>query len=151
MQRIIVKHISPPIHSDHPRGWNTDFGHQRKLKSYNVEARWYRDWSKLCDDHCRIPKCLAIHQDHLELVILLEDMDDVGFPRRPKHINLDAMVVCLRWLASFHMNFLDKAPTGLWNTGSYWHLETRPEELNQTNEQHRNTQQQDDLVQGVRL
>ncbi|NND08196.1 MAG: phosphotransferase [Saprospiraceae bacterium] len=134
VDRIIVKHIEPPGQSNHPRGWNTNFGHQRKLRSYEVEATWYRDWSKLSDDHCRMPRCLAVYQDHQETLILLEDLDDAGFARRPTHINLDAMIVCLQWLASFHMTFLGKAPEGLWHTGSYWHLETRPEELEQLND-----------------
>jgi Ser/Thr protein kinase RdoA (MazF antagonist) len=36
---------------------------------------------------------------------------------------------CLRWLASFHAHFLGRRPTGLWKTGTYWHLATRRDEL----------------------
>lgn len=36
---------------------------------------------------------------------------------------------CLSWLAHFHALFLDVAPEGLWPVGTYWHLETRPDEL----------------------
>jgi thiamine kinase-like enzyme len=36
---------------------------------------------------------------------------------------------CLSWLASFHKTYLDQGPEGLWPIGTYWHLETRPEEL----------------------
>jgi Ser/Thr protein kinase RdoA (MazF antagonist) len=35
----------------------------------------------------------------------------------------------LSWLAHFHARFLDEPPKGLWESGTYWHLETRPEEL----------------------
>ena len=37
--------------------------------------------------------------------------------------------VCLAWLAAFHARFLGVAPEGLWKTGTYWHLATRPDEL----------------------
>lgn len=36
---------------------------------------------------------------------------------------------CLSWLAHFHGLFQGVAPDGLWPVGTYWHLETRPDEL----------------------
>ena len=35
---VILKHIKLPEAGDHPRGWNTDVSHQRKIHSYQVEA-----------------------------------------------------------------------------------------------------------------
>jgi thiamine kinase-like enzyme len=32
-------------------------------------------------------------------------------------------------LAKFHASYLGKTPDGLWEVGTYWHLETRPHEL----------------------
>jgi thiamine kinase-like enzyme len=32
-------------------------------------------------------------------------------------------------LAQFHASYLGKIPDGLWDVGTYWHLETRPQEL----------------------
>ncbi len=128
---IIVKHVSPPAALNHPRGWNTDFGHERKLKSYKVEAQWYHQWSAQCTEVCRVPKYFARHQEGHETILLLEDLDHAGFDERPSSIGLKAMDVCLQWLANFHSTFLNQAPRGLWTTGSYWHLQTRPEELRQ--------------------
>ena len=38
---VVVKHIQAEGAKQHPRGWNTDIGHQRKLRSYEVETTWY--------------------------------------------------------------------------------------------------------------
>jgi Ser/Thr protein kinase RdoA (MazF antagonist) len=35
----------------------------------------------------------------------------------------------VRWLADFQKSYLGESPTGLWPVGSYWHLNTRPQEL----------------------
>ena len=43
---VIVKHVKPD-QGAHPRGWNTDLSHERKLKSYQVEINWYESRS-----HC---------------------------------------------------------------------------------------------------
>jgi aminoglycoside phosphotransferase (APT) family kinase protein len=36
---------------------------------------------------------------------------------------------CLAWLAAFHATFMGMRPEDLWETGTYWHLATRPDEL----------------------
>jgi hypothetical protein len=33
----ILKHVIFPSERNHPRGWNNDISHQRKVKSYQVE------------------------------------------------------------------------------------------------------------------
>ena len=60
---------------------------------------------------------------------VLEDLDEAGFRVRKQDLEADALVHCLSWLASFHATFLGVAPEGLWPTGTYWHLDTRPDEL----------------------
>lgn len=126
---IVLKHIRLPKQSHHPRGWNTDLSHRRKVRSYEVEVAWYRRWSKYCHDQCRIPKCLAYKQHGGETWIVLEDLNNAGFEERRRSVSLQEMKVCLSWLANFHATFMNEKPEGLWDTGTYWHLETRPEEL----------------------
>lgn len=121
---IVVKQISLPLHGTHPRGWNTDRSHARKVKSYEVETTWYRDWSSKCHELCRIPKLLAFDQSGDETFLIFEDLDAAGYPAR----DLLHVEGCLRWLAHFHATFMGMEPKGLWKTGTYWHLETRPDE-----------------------
>ncbi|MBL1294625.1 MAG: DUF1679 domain-containing protein [Thiotrichales bacterium] len=125
----IVKHIKPPDDNKHPRGWNSDHGHQRKLRSYEVEIAWYLNWSQRCGDQCKVPHCYDAGYFNGEQVIVLEDIDASGFPLRKSQLTVEQTFPCLSWLAHFHAKFLNEAPADLWPTGTYWHLATRPEEL----------------------
>ena len=124
---VVVKCIELQTPDTHPRGWNTNIGHQRKLRSYEVETYWYQFWSERCDDVCKIPKCIGVLKHENVQWIVMEDLK-AGFPLRKSQINLAEVKVCLNWLANFHGKFLNTAPEGLWNIGTYWHLDTRPEE-----------------------
>jgi len=126
---IIVKHIQLARQGQHPRGWNNDLSHNRKLKSYEIETNWYKKWAISCDESSRIPHCLAIEADSDETIIILEDLDASGYPGRKNSVSMAEMKVCISWLANFHATFLGKNPDGLWPIGSYWHLDTRPDEL----------------------
>ena len=64
---VVVKHVQLPMYKNHPRGWNTDIGHQRKVKSYQVETTWYNQYSK--DSTARLPKCLAIEIQDEEVAL----------------------------------------------------------------------------------
>ncbi|TNC82708.1 MAG: choline kinase [Oleiphilus sp.] len=126
---IIVKHVKLPDHQKHPRGWNTRHSHQRKIRSYEVETQWYKDFGQACDDLCRIAECFGTKREKDEFIIVLEDLDASGFTRRLEQATPNQMLPCIRWLAHFHARFLHHSHTGLWPTGTYWHLETRPDEL----------------------
>lgn len=130
MERVVVKHVNLPNAGKHPRGWNTDLSHQRKLKSYKVETEWYKSFALKCDDDCKIPECYALDTQGSEILMVLEDLDASGFNgRRNSSVSWDEVFACLNWLANFHATFLKVKPLGLWETGTYWHLQTRPEEL----------------------
>ncbi len=127
MSSVVVKQINLEEGNAHPRGWNTDLSHQRKLKSYLVEKHWYQHYSSRSKS--RLPKCLGVQQSSNAMFILLEDLDLAGFSLRKHKLNWTEFSKCLKWLAEFHVSFLGTEPQGLWATGTYWHLETRPQEL----------------------
>ncbi len=127
VESVVVKHVQLPLYKNHPRGWNTDMGHQRKLKSYKVETTWYDTYSKY--SAARLPKCLAIETQGDEVLMVLEDLDEAGYPLRKQTVSWEEISSCLAWLAKFHASYRGKIPDGLWEVGTYWHLETRPQEL----------------------
>lgn len=124
---VIAKHVHPPQKNKHPRGWGSDLGHQRKLRSYQVESHWYANYSKVSS--ARLPKCIALEQYDGEMMMVLEDLDEAGYPLRKRSLRWEEIDACLKWLATFHASYLDHSPDGLWEIGSYWHLNTRPHEL----------------------
>ncbi|WP_422358919.1 oxidoreductase family protein [Reichenbachiella sp.] len=124
---VIVKHVQPPDETNHPRGWNTSRSHERKLKSYQVEMNWYGHLAERCDGSCRIPKTL--HVDDEKCLMIMEDLNEAGFPIRKSEVSLSEIKVCLKWLANFHAKFMSAKGDGLWPIGTYWHLDTRPDEL----------------------
>ena len=127
VESVVVKHVQLPVDKNHPRGWNTDIGHQRKVKSYEVETTWYGQYSK--NSSARLPQCLAIEKHNDEVLMVLEDLDEAGFPLRKRSVGWEEIASCLEWLAQFHASYLGKTPDGLWEVGTYWHLATRPQEL----------------------
>jgi len=130
---VVIKHVQLPKYKNHPRGWNTNIGHQRKLKSYEVEAKWYNTYSK--KSAARLPQCLAIEKLNDEVLIVLEDLDKSGYPLRKGAVTWNEIDCCLAWLAKFHASYIGHIPDGLWEVGTYWHLATRPQELDVLNDQ----------------
>jgi len=127
---LIVKQVTPPTDNQHPRGWNTNLSNLRKLKSYEVELHWYNEWSDRCNQDCRVAKSIASCQTDDQSWIILEDLDASGYSVRHQRLKPEQTKPCLSWLANFHAHFLNVKPTGLWPVGTYWHLDTRPDEFN---------------------
>ncbi|KAM8825768.1 uncharacterized protein pkdc [Synchiropus picturatus] len=124
---VVVKHVKFPQHVAPRGGGNTDRSHARKVRSYQVETYWYQNYSTSQD--CRIPSSLAACSHGDEMLIVLEDLDAAGYNQRRTTLTDSEIRMCLRWLAQFHALFLGVTPAGLWPVGTYWHLETRPDEL----------------------
>ncbi|QLE85609.1 phosphotransferase [Shewanella sp. Scap07] len=133
---VVVKSIEIPQAQQHPRGWHTNVGHQRKIRSYQIEKNWYRNHQTDHGVSYLMPRLIAIidgdHQDQFSLV--LSDLDASGFCIRPKRANLSQIKLMIQWLAQLHGQHLTKkadnnAIKDYWLHGSYWHLSTRPDEL----------------------
>ena len=129
LRSVIVKRVQPGD-GGHPRGWNTDLSHRRKLKSYQVETHWYREQRERAQPGlARIPECIGAKADGEDVLLVLEDLDAAGFACRRSSVNQTEWQACVRWLATFHVEQLGVPTDGLWKSGTYWHLETRPDEL----------------------
>ncbi len=132
---VVVKHVTLPSQKTHPRGWNSSLSHERKVKSYQVETEWYKHYASKCGEGCKIPSFLSADSFSDEVLLVMEDLDASGYVLRKTVVNWEEIARCLSWLANFHATFLGVAPVGLWQTGTYWHLATRPEELEVLNDQ----------------
>lgn len=128
---VILKHAKIPSETYHPKGFANNLSQQRKIKSYQVETSWYQDFNSnnLKDKNSLTAKCLGAFQEDGEFFILLEDLDQHGLAERPNQLSMNQLKVVLSWLASFHARHLNVSPKNLWKVGTYWHLETRPDEI----------------------
>ncbi|MEZ9697713.1 phosphotransferase [Vibrio sp. 10N.261.46.E12] len=153
LKSVIVKHVALPDKAEHPKGWNTKLSHQRKVHSYQVETAWYQSFTQQWDDRCPVPVGLQCELQENEWLIVMQDLADIGFPltsqfdvlaasdesvvkdTQPRYTSVEIKQhnACLKWLAHFHAKHIhiDKEQsTPLWPVGTYWHLDTRPDELN---------------------
>ena len=139
---LIAKVIAPPADDgagSHPRSWASSRSHARKVRSYKVERNFYAGVAALrlpADGGARVPQLVAQRCDEASgrSLLLLEDLDACGFAERHQGDSVsDAQVaMCLDWLARFHGQFVNadvEKTCDLWPIGTYWHLETRPDEL----------------------
>ena len=133
IKSVVVKHVQLSDGKDHPRGWSSDYGHQRKVKSYEVETAWYQLYSK--NSRSRLPGCLGIYTSENEVLIILEDLNEAGYIHRKQSLHWKELTACLEWLARLHASYLGQAPERLWEQGTYWHLSTRPQELEALSDQ----------------
>lgn len=127
VKNVIVKNVCLPELPGKSRGGNNSF--QRKLKSYKVEMAFYENWGRKCGDDCRIPNWYVFKWEKNEFLMVFEDLDASGFKRRKQSVGWKEMQLCLKWLAYFHATFIGEKPEKLWAQGTYWHLETRLDEL----------------------
>ena len=135
---IIAKTIIPSAQKVHPRGWQSDASHQRKITSYEIEAHWYREYAQSCTESHYVPHCYGLRTlstllPQCDSIILLSDLDESGFTSRKQRLSVEESKSCIKWLACFHAHFMQDTPVnswpqGLWPIGSYWHLATRMDE-----------------------
>lgn len=126
---VIMKHIQFPSLVNHPKGFNSDFAHKRKIKSYQVEMNWYQNFTKHLPQ-AKSATMIACGEIDNTFYILMEDLFENEFVIK-KNINWNEVKQCLNWLAHFHAVYLNHEPTNLWEVGTYWNLATRPDEFEQ--------------------
>lgn len=125
---VVVKQICFSQPENHPRGWNTDVSHQRKLKSYRVEYDWYEFVSKHSGS---LPKCaspLYLERSDTNMIIVMEDLTANGYVAHQSIASEQQIKSALSWLAQLHCQFLQREIDGVWQQGGYWHLATREQE-----------------------
>ena len=127
--QAIVKSVTPPQERDLGRAAGKLRSHRRKLRSYAIELAFYRGFAASCAASCRVPALLHGEAGQGRFLFVFEDLDAAGFAQRRALCSDSEICACLSWLAAFHARFLEVAPEGLWQVGSYWHLATRPDEL----------------------
>ncbi len=125
---VVVKQIKLPAEVAHPRGWGSDRGHARKLRSYEVETAWYSHFAADCGDEARVARCYGVIGEGVDVALILEDLDAAGYDRRVQDADELALQAALGWLAAFHARWQGASTDRLWPRGSYWHLATRPDE-----------------------
>ena len=125
---VILKKVDLATAGAHPRGWDSSISHKRKLKSYAVEWTWYSRYAKH-NEAMKMPLHLGSENHHDVKFLLLEDLNSVGFPVRKTALTKKEVFACLNWLANFHAHHMGDEGAGLWETGTYWHLATRPDEF----------------------
>lgn len=118
---VVVKAARPP-----PRRGD-EVGHDRKVRSYAVEATFLRRFAPRAP---RTPQLIAARIEGERTTVVMEDLVAAGFtlPVRDD-ASLATLEPCIAWLADLHAAFLGAAPGELFAEGSYWHLATRPTEL----------------------
>lgn len=124
---IVIKQIQLPKPELHPRGWNTELSHQRKLKSYHVELAWYQNYAAA--SIAVTPKPLHVLKTDNQWLLVMEDLRTLGFTEVETVANKQHLSACLEWLAIFHAQHIEVRGVELWESGTYWHLATRPDEL----------------------
>ncbi|WP_368085401.1 phosphotransferase [Vibrio splendidus] len=153
LKSVIVKHVALPDKAEHPKGWNTKLSHQRKVHSYQVETAWYQSFTQQWDERCPVPVGLECELAENEWLIVMQDLADIGFPLTSQFdvltvsdesaggeqynaytsVDVKQRNACLKWLANFHAKYINidqEQSASLWQVGTYWHLDTRPDEFN---------------------
>ncbi|KAK9815361.1 hypothetical protein WJX72_002284 [[Myrmecia] bisecta] len=125
-QQLVVKRVNPPADSG--------VSHERKLKSYEVEACFYTDHAPALLQAGRCPIATPLHvccdlmSSGGSMTLLLTDLRPT-YPNNAGQMSLQQCRAALTWLAGFHAHFWERpTPEGLWAQGSYWHLDTRWDE-----------------------
>lgn len=130
----VVKCAMTPTSLDHPRGWDGDAGHHRKLRSFAIENSFYEYVQPFTSERCKTPRCIAAARDGDSTLLIMEDLGKLGFTQTTLKLTVAQAEIVLTWLAEFHSCFVNSRPyfqannIMLWDIGTYWHFKTRQDE-----------------------
>ena len=113
---MIVKYIQPRLEND------MDLADKRKLDSYQVEAAFYDRYAADFIKHhgIQVPRPLKVEQIGTSIVICMTRLENANMDNFADGV--------IRWLANFHAVTWKKNFPDLQPIGSYWYLDTRPDE-----------------------
>jgi len=119
--RCVLKRITP--------GKGRGIGHRRKVESYLYEAQFYQEFSPPPAAYFPNPIAISVQKESNSVLILLEDL----LPQYPESLDGyegDSIESTIRWLAGFHaFHYEGEGSTIHDRQGSYWYLDTRPNEF----------------------
>jgi hypothetical protein len=148
---LIIKRVKPPMHND-----PSDVSHERKLKSYHIEAYFYKHLAPLLLNNqeskilpCRIAIPYSIEnvssstttKTSASFDFILEDLSiDYNESYSSSLSSINQTKQAITWLAAFHATFYrhsliintddENEQDFVWKQGGYWHLKTRLDEWN---------------------
>jgi len=115
---MMVKYIEPRLSN------SMDLADRRKFDSYVVEAAFYENYAAdflqlhgIC-----IPKPLKVQRNDRTTIICMSQLDNANMDNYAEGVIL--------WLANFHAATWQKEYPDLQSLGTYWYLDTRPDEYN---------------------
>lgn len=116
--RFIVKCVDPdPSQVD-------SIGGRRKANSYQVEANFYERYAEdLIDDHdLPLPRPLYVERNGNQTILCMTKLESSS------NISNNIEKEVMKWLAKLHASTWKSDAQGLHPIGSYWYLDTRPDE-----------------------
>ena len=125
-QACVIKAIKVPDHINHSKIKQSAFALNRKRVSYHVEYAFYQQFSHKLPKQAASIECIKAINKGDEFALVFKDFSKQGYSQA----TTDNIKAILKWLAHFHAFHLNTKFDGLWAQGSYWHLDTRPDEFN---------------------
>ncbi|TQF67465.1 phosphotransferase [Pseudoalteromonas luteoviolacea] len=128
----VAKISKVPDDLQHKHIEQTDFALTRKVRSYQKEQLFYKRYVGMLSQISLAPQVYDLHHERGTFVTLLEDFEAIGFHNK-KAAQPSEIKQILNWLAGFHAIWLEAAENHSmhdeFGEGNYWHLKTRPDEL----------------------
>jgi len=76
----------------------------------------------------RVAKLIGTGNSGDSIITLMEDLDGAGFAVRHSEADISVATTCVKWIGHFHATFFAKDLRQVWPVGTYWFLDTRPDE-----------------------